>query len=341
MNASGGIGLIVLAGLLQGTFMLPMKYTHRWSWENTWLCFSCTAYLIFPWALAILTVPHLAAILHETSATSILQTSLFGLGWGLGALAFGLGVELLGLALGFAIILGLTASIGTLIPFLILSPARIHSIQGLLILTGVVLMLGGICICSWAGKLKDDAVRGETKSTAPVSRKAFALGLFFCIASGVLSPCGNLGFTFGAGMSDLALKWGTPVSGASNPFWALITVPVFICNAVLCVYLLIRNGSFRKFWPIGNVRNYSLGTSMGAMWLIGMALYGIGAREIGHLGPSIGWSIMMSLVVIVANLWGIFTGEWKGTGKKPARIMALGLMILVVAIFVIGAGNRA
>ncbi len=79
---------------------------------------------------------------------------------------------------------------------------------------------------------------------------------------------------------------------------------------------------------------------MGAMWLIGMVLYGIGARQIGHLGPSIGWSIMMSLVVIVANLWGILTGEWKGTGEKPARIMMLGLVILVIAIFVIGAGNR-
>lgn len=341
MNVSWGFGAIVLAGLLQGTFMLPIKYTQRWSWENTWLCFSCTAYLIFPWALAYFTVPHLAEILRGTPTTSIAQTFLFGLGWGIGALAFGLGVDLLGLALGFAIILGLTASIGTLIPFLILSRAGILSIQGALIFTGVAIMLVGISVCSWAGKLKDDALREGTKSAAPVSRRTFALGLFFCIASGVLSPCGNLGFTFGAGMSDLALKWGAPVSYASNPFWALITVPVFFCNAGLCVFLLARNGSFGKFRLTGNVRNYSLGASMGAMWLIGMALYGIGAREIGHLGPSIGWSIMMSLVVIVANLWGIMTGEWKGTGEKPARIMALGLVILVIAICVIGAGNRA
>jgi hypothetical protein len=40
--------LILVAGFLQGTFMLPIKYAQRWEWENTWLGFSISGYLVFP-----------------------------------------------------------------------------------------------------------------------------------------------------------------------------------------------------------------------------------------------------------------------------------------------------
>ncbi len=32
-----GLGLLVLAGGMNGSFTLPMKFTQRWAWENTWL----------------------------------------------------------------------------------------------------------------------------------------------------------------------------------------------------------------------------------------------------------------------------------------------------------------
>ena len=158
-NWSSGIALIIMSGILQGSFALPLKYTRKWSWENTWLSYSLMAYLILPWLIAFLTVPQLKEILQQTSTGALRGTILFGFGWGLGCLTFGLGIDYLGMALGFAITLGLTAAIGTLIPLLVLSPEKLMSGQGALLIAGIVTMLAGISLCSWAGKLKETELK--------------------------------------------------------------------------------------------------------------------------------------------------------------------------------------
>jgi L-rhamnose-H+ transport protein len=318
--------------------MLPMKYTEKWRWENAWLIFSSTAYLILPWLVAFLTVPHLRNILAHTSSTTILQTLMFGLGWGLGALTFGLGVDRLGLALGFAIILGLTAAIGTLVPLWVLSSESLTSSQSRFVVLGVGLIIIGVSLCSWAGKLKEDALKGETGSVPSSEPRSFVIGLIFCILSGVLSPFGNLGFAFGSEISRVALEFGTSEFYAANPLWAVITLPLFMCNASFCAYLLIRRKSAGKF--LSSPRYYYLlCASMGALWIAGMALYGSGANQLGPLGSSIGWAILMSSIVLVANIWGVLTGEWKDSGRKPLRVMGVGALVLIVAIFVIGLGK--
>jgi L-rhamnose-H+ transport protein len=67
-----------------------------------------------------------------------------------------------------------------------------------------------------------------------------------------------------------------------------------------------------------------------------MLFYGFGANKLGKTGSSIGWAIFMSSVVIVANLCGLTTREWRGAGPRPIRTMGAGLLILVAAIFIIG-----
>src|SRR5580698_1719504 len=51
--------------------------------------------------------PHLFSILHEAPASSIHYAFLWGALWGIGSLTFGLAIRYLGLALGYAIALGL------------------------------------------------------------------------------------------------------------------------------------------------------------------------------------------------------------------------------------------
>ena len=79
---------------------------------------------------------------------------------------------------------------------------------------------------------------------------------------------------------------------------------------------------------------------MGAMWLAGMVLYGMGANSLGSIGSSIGWALVMSLMVVTANLWGLSTGEWRGVGRKPLLVMNAGLVMLVAAMFLIGSGIK-
>src|SRR6266851_8777887 len=101
-----GLLLVLLAGCFQGSFMAPSKWIRSWAWENYWLIFAVTAYLICPWALAIATIPQLFEIYSGASAPALAAVALYGAAWGIGAVTFGLGVDAIGLALGFAIILG-------------------------------------------------------------------------------------------------------------------------------------------------------------------------------------------------------------------------------------------
>jgi L-rhamnose-H+ transport protein len=339
-NGTAGIMLILLAGFLQGTFMLPMKYAQRWEWENTWLGFSFSAYLVFPWLVALLTVPHLKEVFANTSGVTLVKTFVWGLGWGLGGLLFGLSVNYVGLALGFAIVIGLTAALGTLIPLLLVSHVDLASTQGTLVMAGVMVALVGISVCSWAGKLRENASAKDRSTSDPPPSRSYTLGLLLCMVSGFLCPCGNLGFAFGSEMTVVATKLGTAAEYASYPLWALLALPPFICSGGFCLYLLARNRTLARFVLTETGRNYLLAASMGLMWLGGMLLYGMGANMLGHIGSSIGWAIVMSLMVIVANLWGLATGEWRGIGRRPLRIMTAGLAILVIAMFMIGSGIK-
>jgi len=336
-NTGGfGILLVLVAGIFQGTFLLPMKYIRKWEWENSWLGFSSSAYLLLPWALALLTVPHLKSALSATNSAAISRTFLLGLGWGVGALLMGLGVDYVGLALGFAVVLGLAASVGTMIPLLVLAPEKFHGPGRGVMILGLVIMLLGISVCSWAGKVKEDHLQGSERKDKTASQRSYCVGLGLCILSGILSSCGNLGFAFGSALRVSALSHGAREQYASNLLWAVLTVPLFLCNATYCFYLLFRRKTLGNFGLPGTTHGYSLVSLMGVLWLGGMVLYGLGADQLGSLGPSLGWSILVSSIVLVANAWGIWTGEWEGSGRKPMRIMIVGLAFLVVAIFTIG-----
>ena len=60
-----GIGLVLVAGLLNGSFAAPMKGMTAWRWENSWLIFAITGLIIFPWIITFLTVPHVGGRLFR------------------------------------------------------------------------------------------------------------------------------------------------------------------------------------------------------------------------------------------------------------------------------------
>ena len=141
-------------------------------------------------------------------------------------------------------------------------------------------------------------------------------------------------------MTAAATKLGAQAQYASNPLWALLCSGLLLCNTTYSIILLRRKQSFAKFRQPGIGGHYLLTVSMGVMWLAGIFLYGMGAIRLGKMGLSIGWGLFMSFMVVVANLWGISTGEWSGEDRRPLRVMCTGLVILIVAMFMVGSGIK-
>ena len=326
-----GTAIVLLAGAFQGTFMLPTKWMNVWAWENYWILFATTAYLVCPWLLASLTIPHLLEVYRGAPAGALAAAGVFGAGWGAGALMFGLGVDALGLALGYAIILGVAAISGTLIPLLVDRPARLTEGQAAFTASALILMLLGVAVCSLAGRWKE-----KHAGDRPYGR-----GVTICVASGLLSACGNLGFAFGAEIAARARALGAPEHLSGNALWTLLALPLFACNAGYAAWLLRDRGTAKLYRAPGSGRRTALAVLMGVLWMAGMGLYGVGARKMGALGPSLGWAILMSSMVLVANATGLLTGEWRGAPITARRQLAVGLAILLAAVAALGYANRA
>jgi L-rhamnose-H+ transport protein len=175
------IGGVILAGLLQGVFAVPMKYARQWNYENIWLAFCISGMVVLPWLLTTLTVPHTAQVYAASSAKTLLSIAGFGACWGVGATLTGVGLSMLGIGLGMAIILGLCASVGSLIPLLILTPQQLHTPQGRTYLIGTAIMLVGIAVSARAGVLRD-AARNRTRVAS--ARTSFWAGFTVCCLSG-------------------------------------------------------------------------------------------------------------------------------------------------------------
>jgi len=138
--------LILLAGLMMGSFVVPMKVMPHWDFENTWLLFCFMALVILPSLVAVLTVPHLGQVLLTSPPRSLFLTTLCGLGYGCGSVLFGLGVRELGIGLTYSIVSGLSSSLGSIIPWLSAHGEPLS--YSLLLWLGVLVMLSGVAICS-------------------------------------------------------------------------------------------------------------------------------------------------------------------------------------------------
>jgi L-rhamnose-H+ transport protein len=330
-----GFLLVLLAGLLQGSFILPMTLVKRWSWEHTWATFSLLGMLVFNWIITLLFVPNIFAVYAASPGRDLAILALFGLGWGVGAVLFGLGMDRLGMALGYPIIMGLIASLGALIPLLVFFPQTLLTTRGVILLAGTAMVIFGIVLCSIAGSRRTPS---EGKSTA-ARPNAFKIGLAIAILAGILSCLPNVGVAFGGNVVSAAESEGVSQAASGNTVWALLFTFGFVANVTYCLYLMITRKTLAQYWNPETARNLGLSALMALMWIGSFYLYGAGAAKLGRWGVVVGWPLFISLSIIVGNLWGLWRSEWRGASAAARRLLNLGLLILIVAVITIALSN--
>ena len=330
-----GFVLVLLAGLLQGTFVLPMTMVRRWSWEHTWATFSLLGMFVFNWIITLLFVPNIFAIYDLSPSRDLVILAVFGIGWGVGAVLFGLGMDRLGMALGYPIIMGLIASLGALIPLLVFLPQSLLTTKGLILLTGTALVIFGIVLCSVAGSRRVAPSEG-----ASAKRSAgFTVGLVVAILAGILSCLPNIGMAFGGNVIGSAEKLGVSPASSGNTIWALLFTFGCAVNLTYCLYLMLRKKSLAQYWNEETWRNLGLSAMMAAMWIGSFYLYGAGATKLGRWGAIAGWPLFISISIVVGNLWGLWRGEWQGASSLARRWLNSGLLVLIVAVITVASSN--
>jgi L-rhamnose-H+ transport protein len=330
-----GLAMALLAGAMAGNCMLPMKYVRRWRWENTWFVFSLVSLILIPWALAWLTIGNPGDVYAGLRARDFAAPVLFGAGWGVAQVLFGLSIARLGLALGYAVIIGLGAVLGSLVPLFFQRREVLATPQGFLILSGVAVMAAGIAVSSVAGRRREKA---EQKSANAPARSGYAGALLMAILCGLLAPMINFSLAFGQEIAQQAVRRGASAANAAYAVWPVGLAGGFVPNIVYSVYLLSKNGSW------GNFRYRSpetvLAILMGVLWMGAVAIYGMATAFLGALGTSVGWALFQIFMIMAANLSGVVTGEWRSAGRGTLNLLWTGLFLLVAATVLISMGNR-
>src|ERR1700730_9790180 len=245
MNPNPLVGVLYhwLGGLASGSFYVPYRGVKRWAWETFWLAGGFFSWIIAPWFFALLMTRDLLPVLHETPGTVIFWTFFFGLLWGIGGLTFGLTMRYLGLSLGMAVVLGLCAAFGTLIPPIFRGEFMtqvVGTASGRIILLGIFVCLLGIAAAGLAGIYKERAMSPEQQR---VTIKEFDLkkGVGVATLSGVMSACFAYGLAAGDPIKALTIKHGTPHLWQGLPVLVVVLLGGFTTNFIWCVILNIRN----------------------------------------------------------------------------------------------------
>jgi L-rhamnose-H+ transport protein len=340
-DVSLGVLIALAAGLVNGSFAAPTKYTTRWKWENIWAVWAVVALFITPWLLAFLTIPDLLGFYQNTRVGLILLLVAFGFGVGLSQVFFGLALAAVGLSIGFAVTIGLSTILGSLVPLVLLHPREVLTPKGTTVIAGVALILVGTGCCGLASSKKNrDAGLGTAAGRDRLPRQRFSAGLLLCILAGVLSPLVNIAVAFGGPMMDRAAQLGVGPAHRANVIWPPLLTSTMVPYLVYCFYLWRKNRSFRLFALPGTGLHWLLGAAMGLLWTGSLALYGAASTRMAAMGPVLGWPLFMSVVIISSNAWGFATGEWRGASMKTMTVMLGGIGFLIMGFVTVALAAR-
>jgi L-rhamnose-H+ transport protein len=242
-NPALGVFFHWLGGLASASFYVPYRGVKRWSWETYWLVGGFFSWIIAPWLLASLLTRDLRQVLSEAPTPTILWAIFFGLLWGVGGLTFGLTMRFLGLSLGMAVVLGLCAAFGTLMPPIFsgdFASQVLGTSSGRVILAGIFVCLLGIASAGIAGIYKERAMSTEEKK-AVIKEFDLKKGIGVATLSGVMSACFAYGLAAGAPIKLLTLKHGTPTLWQGLPVLVVVLIGGFTTNFIWCLILNIKN----------------------------------------------------------------------------------------------------
>jgi L-rhamnose-H+ transport protein len=239
-SLSLGIALALVAGLMSGNCMLPMKFTRSWKWENTWLVFSLVSLVILPWMLALGLVSHLFAVYRGLSLLQLAVPFLFGAGWGIAQVLFGISVQRLGLGLAYAIIVGLGAALGTLVPLFTQHRSQVGVVALLEVLAGVAIMGIGISLSTWGGQIRERYHQSVAQSG---TKSGYAAAVLLAILCGVMAPMLNYSFAFGQDIALQASHVGNTALRSAYAVWPIGLGGGLIPNIGYSLHLLKKNGS--------------------------------------------------------------------------------------------------
>jgi len=342
-----GVGLHAIGAFSAASCYTPQKQTKLWAWEVYWISQATCAWLILPILFAFLTIPSYLDVLRDCPVEAMRNSFLLGVLYGVGGLSFGLGIRYIGFSLNYAIAIGISAGLGTLLP-LIWNPNegfvweivdKFRDTPGQIILVGIVVSLSGIALCGWAGVLRE-----RSAGSAP-SAFSFKRGVPLAIMAGVLSAVFNFALIAGQPIEEAARRAGASELLKMNAIYPFSNGGAWVTSFLWCLVLIRRNGTKSQFvrLPANGAASlpfyYLMALLSGAFWYFQFFFYGMGHAHMGKVYGFTSWALHMAMLILFSNFYGYLFREWEGTTTIPKKVLHAGMLIIVLATLIITYGN--
>lgn len=339
MNVTAGVLIAIVAGSMNGLFMLPMRANKQWAWENNWLPFSVLSFAVFPWLIAWKTTPDIFAAYLHANTMDILAALLCGTLAYTGSLLFGISAVQIGVALSFSLLVGSMTAVGVMAPRLLLHHSLIGSASDGFVLVGVGLSLVSVVFGFFASRGKSAGVE-HLHSSASSSATGCALAIAGGVLSGLL-PSGMAMPWAHRLLASAATYGGAQPAQASNAVLAMVLFGGALPNCCYCAYLLKVKGTYRNYSSNSRLLYWVIVLSMGILYSASVALWGvaISPKMLGAFGPSVGWALFVGMIVLASTAAGVLSGEWRFARPSSITFLLSSLVALVSATILICYGT--
>ena len=344
-----GFLFLIIGAICGGSFGLPSKYVKKDTpWEVLWGPFFFFVTILIPIVVAPTVVRDLGGVYSKAGTGTMITVLIFGLLWGFGSMTLGKAFAFIGLSLAYALNYGAQIITGSMVPMAIEKPGAFLTDYGAVILTGVAILLAGVIVSGRAAILKERSLKpaeGETggdEPAGPATNPKMAIGVFIGILSGVLCACWAIAAVSAGPIIEHAKALNVdnnPGFAASWAFTAVILWGGAVSACLYCVWQLTKNKTWGQLAKPGVVRILALAFVMALLHDAAVFFFGLALGHLGNLGVSVGYAAFMSFAIIVGNIHGFRTGEWKGASRQSIKWIAAGIAVLVLGVCVLALGK--
>ena len=258
-------------------------------------------------------------------------------------MTLGMSFALIGLSLAYSLNYGAQIIFGALAPIALHHPDRFLTPQGGVILAGVAACVAGVVLTGRAGMLKDQSLHkdaGPPAKTSGVHNPGMLTGLIVAVVSGFLCACYGVAASYTGPVAVAAAEqFANEPWRVSCATTAVILWGGAISSCLYCAVQLTKNGTWKNFAAPGVGAVLWVALLMAFLHNGAIYLFNLGFPKLGRLGVSVGYASFMSFAIIVGNLHGFRTGEWKGASPQSIRWIVVGIAILILGVCILAQGN--
>jgi L-rhamnose-H+ transport protein len=320
----------------------PQKQVKGWSWQTYWMTQAAFCWLILPILGAYLTIPQLVQVLQEAPRDAMVKSFLLGAAYGIGGTAFGVAIRYIGFSLTYALAVGLSSVLGTLIPPLVRGEflAIFSKVGSGWVLAGIAVGTVGIFLCGLSGRLKEMDIASDK------ARQGFSIakGLPLCLLAGVLSAVYGFALEAGAPIAAIAEAHGAGYFNG-NVTYIFANSGAFLTTLIYCLHLHRKHKTLGELveLPAGEEkaslsRNFVMAILTGCLWYGQFFFYNLGHVRMGTFKFT-SWAIHMIMLVLISNMLGLALREWRGCKPRTWAAVAVSLSLLVGAVLMLTTGN--